>query len=190
MNITRTRVLLAISLFSTVIAAWFAPAKDDGVDLTAHTNTTSEQSNALVNNNTATNNAVTMQTNSSSTIATPVDVLEISSRLQSVGGKSENRLFSPSDWLRPVPQVLPKPVVLNPLPVIPQVPPLPFRVLGHYEAAGKLVIFLQRENDNFVVKVGDTIDDQYRVESIDGDTMNLRYLPLNQMQSLNLGKVQ
>ena len=72
-----------------------------------------------------------------------------------------------------------------------QAPPvLPFVVLGRYIEAGQEVIFLQHNNQNLVVRVGNTLLEQYKVESLQGSTLNFRYLPLNLAQSLEIGSKQ
>jgi hypothetical protein len=67
-------------------------------------------------------------------------------------------------------------------------PPLPFRVLGSYVQGGQVVVFLQQNDTNLVVRVGDTIGETYKVDSLDGSTLKLRYLPLDQVQTLELGR--
>lgn len=68
-----------------------------------------------------------------------------------------------------------------------QAPALPFRPFGRYVEDGQQVIFLLHNDQNLVVRVGDTIAQQYRVESLDGNKLTLRYLPLDQEQTLDLG---
>ena len=79
----------------------------------------------------------------------------------------------------------PVPTVTQPVPL--QAPALPFRVLGRYDDGGRMAVFLQQDDRNFVVHVGDVLDERYKVERLDGATLTLRYLPLNQLQSLDVG---
>jgi hypothetical protein len=72
-------------------------------------------------------------------------------------------------------------------PAVAPLPPLPFRVMGSFEQAGQTVVFLQHNERNLVVREGDTIDDLYKVESVAG-AMTLRYLPLDRLQTLELGR--
>ncbi len=88
----------------------------------------------------------------------------------------------------PVPQAAPvnsAPTELLPPP--PQAPPLPLKVLGRYIEDGKTKFFLQYNDQNLVVQVGDSIADLYRVESLSGGVLTLRYVPLNQTQTLEVG---
>lgn len=85
----------------------------------------------------------------------------------------------------PPPEPKKKTPVLAPPP--PQAPPLPFQVLGRYVEDGKTAVFLRHHDRNLVVRVGDTLAGQYKVESLDGNLLTLRYLPLDQMQTLLIG---
>lgn len=71
----------------------------------------------------------------------------------------------------------------------PQVPLLPFQVLGRYRDSGGDAVFLQYQERNLVVRMGDTIDQTYKIESIDAATLGLRYLPMDQLQTMDLGSV-
>jgi hypothetical protein len=42
-------------------------------------------------------------------------------------------------------------------------------------------------DQNLAVRVGDTIAEQYRVERLEGQTLTLRYLPLDVLQTLDVG---
>ncbi len=86
---------------------------------------------------------------------------------------------------------LPAPSSVVPLaasaPPPPQAPPLPFRYLGRYSEAGRDGVFLQHNDLNLVVHVGDTIADTYKVERLDSIRLTLRYLPLGESQVMDFG---
>lgn len=71
----------------------------------------------------------------------------------------------------------------------PRAPPLPFRFFGRMVENGTTVVFLNREDDVFAVKEGDTIGRAYRVEEINGTEVVLTYLPLRQRQKLPIGAI-
>lgn len=71
----------------------------------------------------------------------------------------------------------------------PEAPPLPFRYIGRYVDGGITRIFLEQENRLHTVRVGDIIDDLYRVERIDTE-VRMIYLPLKEKQSLMIGETQ
>lgn len=72
-------------------------------------------------------------------------------------------------------------------PPAPTAPPLPFTVIGSMSEGGDQKYFLRYAERSFVIQVGDTLLEQYRVEAIEGSKLMLRYLPLDQLQSLELG---
>jgi hypothetical protein len=71
----------------------------------------------------------------------------------------------------------------------PRAPPLPFRFFGRMVENGTTVVFLDRNDDVFAVKAGDTIGGTYRVEEINGSEIVLTYLPLRQRQKLPIGAI-
>jgi hypothetical protein len=83
---------------------------------------------------------------------------------------------------------LPAAALLKPEP--PRAPPLPFRFFGRMVENGTTVVFLDRQDDVFAVKEGDTIGGTYRVEEISGSEIVLTYLPLRQRQKLPIGAIQ
>ena len=71
----------------------------------------------------------------------------------------------------------------------PRAPPLPFRFFGRMVENGTTMVFLDRQDDVFAVKEGDTIGGAYRVEEINGAEVVLTYLPLQQRQKLPIGTI-
>jgi len=70
----------------------------------------------------------------------------------------------------------------------PQAPPLPLRLLGRMTEKGVQVLFLSWNDQNLVARVGDVIEETYRLESIAGGQAEFVYLPLKTRQSLSLGE--
>jgi hypothetical protein len=61
----------------------------------------------------------------------------------------------------------------------------PYRFFGQVQDASSATqIFLARENQLIPIKVGEVLDGQYRVAAITDSTVDLVYLPLNQMQQI------
>jgi hypothetical protein len=71
----------------------------------------------------------------------------------------------------------------------PRAPPLPFQFFGRMVENGTTMVFLNRQDDVFAVKAGDTIGNTYRVEEINGSEIVLTYLPLKQRQTLPIGSI-
>jgi hypothetical protein len=70
----------------------------------------------------------------------------------------------------------------------PTAPPLPFTSMGKLETAGEPTVYYLQEGDKVhTVVVGDMINAQYRVESVNNGVMEFTYLPLKSKQSLNVG---
>jgi hypothetical protein len=66
----------------------------------------------------------------------------------------------------------------------PQAPPLPFAYMGKLVEDATTTVFLARQDRNYVVRAGDTIDGTYRVERIADDALVVTYLPLKIQQTL------
>jgi len=66
----------------------------------------------------------------------------------------------------------------------PQAPPLPFAYIGKLVEDATTTVFLARQDRNYVVRAGDTIDGTYRVERIADEALVVTYLPLKIQQTL------
>jgi len=175
MNAFASRRLLGFILVTTLVAAYFAPqTEQEPLKLTEHARTAA---------------ARTPETMARSGTPRTVEVLAIHPR-DRVGSADEQGLFSSHQWKPPLEAKLSKvvsTVIVEPPPPVPQAPPLPFKALGRYTDEAGEQVFLQYNDQNLVVRVGDTVALQYTVESLDGNTLTLRYLPLNQTQTMNVG---
>jgi hypothetical protein len=80
-----------------------------------------------------------------------------------------------------------------PLPVVsqsqapPHAPPLPFKFIGRYVEDGQTSFFLQSREQDIVVKVGDTVEQIYRVEAMTATALTFTFIPLSQKQTLDIG---
>jgi hypothetical protein len=66
-------------------------------------------------------------------------------------------------------------VLVAPTPVA---PPMPYRFAGKVRKGAEEEVLLSKGDLVFAIKVGDTLDGMYRVESIGADRIELLYLPL------------
>jgi hypothetical protein len=99
----------------------------------------------------------------------------------------ENSPFESKSWTPlPTPQP-PAPPVVSVAPPPPTAPPLPFIFLGKSVSADGFEVFLARGESTFVVNKSTVIEGTYRVDSIAPPLLSLTYLPLNQVQQLNIG---
>lgn len=176
----RSKSLLGGGLLITLLAAWFAPPqKDESLMLSERAQKTRPASSE---------GRPTYSSPGRATSGSSLDVLNIRPRTTSTEDDAmEGRLFTSSQWVPSSKQVPVSTVTDLSPPPPPQAPPLPFHFLGRYEDAGQSVVFLQYNDQSLVVRQGDTLGEQYKVEKLDETTLSLRYLPLNQLQSLEVG---
>ena len=66
----------------------------------------------------------------------------------------------------------------------PEAPPIPFAYMGKMVDDATTIVFLRRQDRNYIVRAGDTIDGTYRVEKVGDDALELVYLPLGARQAL------
>lgn len=112
----------------------------------------------------------------------PREILIGDSDAQFGAGDNGAGPFGRRDWAPPPPP--PPPPVAAPPPVAPA---LPFAFIGKSVGDGIWEVYLARGERTYVVHDKDVIDGTYRVESIAPPVMTLTYLPLNQVQQLNIG---
>ena len=191
MKKNKLHFVLVLVLLVTLVLAWFAPSStDDNVELSE--NVKLKMNESLDKTKSATNQS--NFTNSKVENMPPLTVLNILPRNAVADISSEeSNLFNSTQWTKPsvkkdLSQEVKKLVIINPIEESP--PPLPFIVLGRYLEGGQEIFFLQHNNQNLVARIGDTLINQYKVESIRGATLNLRYLPLNSIQSLDFSNKQ
>jgi len=105
-------------------------------------------------------------------------------------------LFAPHSWYVPPPPPPP-----TPAPVLtaaqeaalrtPVAPPLPFTYMGSYTADGSPpVIFLTQGDRVYNVKVGESLNDVYSVDSFTNGQVVMTYKPLKIQQQLIVGSTQ
>lgn len=92
-------------------------------------------------------------------------------------------VFQSQNWTPPPPKM----AVTAAPPPPPMAPPLPFVYLGKAAADGAWEVFLSRADKTYIVRVNTVIDGAYKVVTIAPPVMTLTYLPLNQVQQLNIG---
>ncbi|MGV7210641.1 hypothetical protein ACLB1G_22645 [Oxalobacteraceae bacterium A2-2] len=78
----------------------------------------------------------------------------------------------------------------TPPPPPPQAPPLPFTYIGKAAQAGAWEVYLARGDKVYVARLQAVIDGVYRVDAIAPPFLTLTYLPMNQVQQLNIGVLE
>lgn len=94
----------------------------------------------------------------------------------------ENNPFSDNAW-RPPPPPPPKPEA----PPAPMAPPFPYSYAGRMGSEEKPLLLFVSNDKSVSARVGELIDSAWRVEAVDETSISLRYLPLDQTQSISLG---
>lgn len=126
--------------------------------------------------------------------APPADVaiLRLVPRAQLVGEPGDaviagaDGMFGMQSFTPPPPP--PPPPSPPPPPPPPVAPPLPYTFIGKAVSDGVWEVFLARGPDRtLLVRTQMVLDGAYRVDAIAPPVMKLTYLPLNQVQQLNIG---
>jgi len=84
--------------------------------------------------------------------------------------------------------IVPLQVALPPPP--PSVPPLPFTYIGKYIEDGELVVFLAYQGKNLIVKAGDQIQQNYKIDEIKPPLLTMTYLPIGVQQTIQIGELK
>lgn len=96
-------------------------------------------------------------------------------------------------WASALPPPPPPPKPLPPPP--PQAPPFPYQFVGRWQddapspgasAAASTSAIVAGPLTTWVVKTGDVIEGQWRVEAIEGSQLRVLYLPLSQSQTVDM----
>lgn len=66
-------------------------------------------------------------------------------------------------------------------------PNIPYVYAGKMVENGNIVVFLTDGRKNYVVKVGDTLDEAWKVISIDSPELTFQYLPLKKQVVIHIG---
>jgi hypothetical protein len=185
------QLLLAIALVATLVATYLAPDAADTGDLVPAG--VRERARAL--------RSGTPGVTAYTPAARVPDHEQVSPKpwARDESERASSTVFEPAGWAhaapagttppktaaKPVPGPLVGPVaVVAPAPVA---PPLPFKALGWYREGERRGAFVQYQGSNLVVHVGDKVGNDYVFESWTDRSLSVRYLPLNQLQTLEVG---
>ena len=118
--------------------------------------------------------------------AAAATILRLQPRADLIGdlSASGDDLFGSQDWTPPAP---PPPAAQAGPPPPPMAPPLPFTFIGKSLEEGRWEVYLASGERTHIAFEGGTLDGAWRVERIAPPLMTLTYLPLNQVQQLNIG---
>lgn len=94
-------------------------------------------------------------------------------------------VFLGQNWNPPPPPA--PPPQSNAPPPPPMAPPIPYNYFGKAIADGQWEVYLARGDKTYVVRNKTVIEGAYRVDRIAPPVMTVTYLPLNQVQQINIG---
>ncbi|TQK10568.1 hypothetical protein [Herbaspirillum sp. SJZ107] len=114
----------------------------------------------------------------------PRDVL-IADNDSGFGQVPNGAVFGSQSWVPPPPP--PTAAQAAPPPPPPMAPPLPFTFIGKSVGDGVWEVYLARGDRTYTARTNEVIDGTYRVDAIAPPILRLTYLPLNQVQQLNIG---
>lgn len=120
----------------------------------------------------------------------PAVLRQVSAARAPLADAAVTNVFAATSWQAPAPPPQPSAPASAPVAVVPAAPaapPLPFRFLGRYGDANSQLVMLVKGEQLYLVAVGDTIDQAYRVDRVSATTVELTYLPLQLKQSLSTG---
>jgi hypothetical protein len=93
-------------------------------------------------------------------------------------------IFASKSWVPPPPPPPPQKAMVS-VPAAPVAPPLPFAYAGKLEYPdGKLIVYLTKGETVYTASTGDTVDTNYRLESVGEGQLVFTYLPLKTQQVL------
>ena len=73
-------------------------------------------------------------------------------------------------------------------PPAPMAPPLQFKYIGKAVYGNKTWVFLSEAGEYHATKLGGHIEDRYRVDTMNDETVTFTYLPLNAKQTLEINE--
>jgi hypothetical protein len=155
--------------------AWDAQSNDQPSEIVKATVSVKQNSNVENVNSNNSGNSINSPISSATQVIKRSDLYPIAQA--SLVSKD---LFNSIDWSPPPPP--PPPVT----PQKPTAPNLPFTVVGQQLKEDKLEIFLSRGEQTLIVKKGDIVQEQYRVDMVTNQSITFTYLPLGIQQSLSI----
>lgn len=114
----------------------------------------------------------------------PRDQLFATHHLPAAEKATPRDLFSARNWNPP--PAPPPPVVV----AAPVAPPVPYAFLGKKLEAEIWEVYLARGEQTFLVRTGQVLEGQWRVDRISPPSLELTYLPLGQALTLPIGETR
>ncbi|MCH8179500.1 MAG: hypothetical protein IIA02_06930 [Proteobacteria bacterium] len=192
---------LVLGLGATLAAAYFAPPPDDGGVVPSQRTqrgptASSSTPTSVMASGAASAPAVPAAAGTSA--ATTAFHTTVQTAVQTAAGtvlaiqpreafSGDDALFRGQAVAMAAPQARPQPpAVLASAPAEEPVPRLSLKLIGRYVDNGATAAFVQLQDQNLVVRVGELLGAQHRVEQIDEVSLTVRHLPSGQLQTHRL----
>lgn len=94
--------------------------------------------------------------------------------------EKEPPIFHAQSWNPPPPKVVAK---VEP----PKAPPWPYAYLGQQSSQGEWWVYLTLGEETRAVKQDQVLDGKYRIDRIEPPNLQVTYLPLKEVQTVNIG---
>jgi hypothetical protein len=94
--------------------------------------------------------------------------------------EKEPPIFHAQSWNPPPPKVVAKVEA-------PKAPPWPYAYLGKQNSQGEWWVYLTLGEETRAVKKDQVLDGKYQIERIEPPNMQVTYLPLKEVQTVNIG---
>src|SRR5690349_3658899 len=104
---------------------------------------------------------------------------------RSTFGKFGSDPFSTHSWVTPS-----KPRAVLPVQSAPVAPPLPYRFAGQFYRDSGVEVYVARGEEIFPVKEGDTLDGQYKVESVAESEVRFLHVPSGTRQVMQFSALR
>lgn len=171
-------------IVTAVLAIWPDPSNDDeSVTASKRRGTMPARQSAQ-----ALNDVSSPRNNSN---AESIETLKLEYLVREKSAVDKTNPFASSSWHQTPPPARVSAPALPPEPVeapAPTAPPMPLSYMGSYEDGAKRLVLLLKGGQMYTVSEGDTIDNLYRIESIEGNKVDIVYLPLGITQIIDTGE--
>ncbi len=184
MKRSRTRqLLLATALIGTLVAVWLAP-DEAPADTSEARVTGGERAGPRPSLRSPVATAKNLPDSSRQRPSVPEERTRAYRAAFARLTDASTSLFAQRQWYVP-----PPPPPLPPVaPSKPSAPPLPIKWLGRLADADDNKTFLNWNGRVYIAKVGDVLQQTYRLDEVDNTRLVFTYLPLSEQQTLYTGK--
>jgi len=178
----KTQFILYFALFATVMATIYFKYQENRQD---EANEESQPViHAVLNGSLSPKTGSTKPLNPQNVFLSDTNLFEVKKKPVTVEVAPPQVQF-PVAIHAPIQSVIMQPVATASAPTP---PPLPFKFFGKIFGDGEYQVFLSYQGKNHVLKAGDVIQELYKIEEIKPPTMVVNYVPLNQLQQINIGE--